>query len=441
MDSNELVASLMSERNVEAVTANLRERAKAAVSTEESSQIEFALGRVLEERQGDKQEALKAFESAFRRDPRRVEALARLRELFLFFAKLPQVAKALDLEIKATATDPGAVAALLVRLADTQWDQGDSAAAQGTYERALDVVPGDGETLDRLDDVKAVTSDPAGRAAEIVALARAASPAEAAGLYLRAARLVRVSDPAQCEALISQAFECNPLDEHVAVLFDLLLQEFGKGNGPVALEDAILRSIGDAERPALAETFGLRALYRRNDVVRATALLERAAGEGGREVARETLRRLNSVADNAPTSTPVAAPVVAVAPVPEAAPASVASAPTTPAAGIAVKAQPIAKEPQVNTVRVAPDPAKVAALDEQALKFEGQKRWADVVKTLAQKADILETDEERVSVFEKIATIHAEKTNNAAEAIKAYEAVMEIDPAHAAGALFDGYGV
>ncbi len=437
MDSNELVASLMSERNVEAVTANLRERAKNAVSTEESSQIEFALGRVLEERQGDKQEALKAFESAFRRDPRRVEALARLRELFLFFAKLPQVAKALDLEIKATATDPGAVAALLVRLADTQWDQGDSAAAQSTYERALEVVPGDGETLDRLDDVKAVTTDPAGRAAEIVALARAASPAEAAGLYLRAARLVRVSDPPQCEGLISQAFECNPLDEHVAVLFDLLMQEFGKGNAPTALEDAILRSIGDADRPALAETFGLRALYRRNDIHRATALLERAAGEGGREVARETLRRLSSVSENAPAATPTAAPAVAVAAVPVATPAPVASAPqTTPAAGIAVKAQPIAKEPQVNTVRVAPDPAKVAALDEQALKFEGQKRWADVVKTLAQKADILETDEERVAVFEKIATIHAEKTNNAAEAIKAYEAVMEIDPAHAAAREF-----
>lgn len=426
MDSNELVASLMSERNVEAVTANLRERAKSAVSAEESSQIELALGRVLEERQGDKQEALKAFESAFRRDPRRVEALTRVRGLFLFFAKLPQVAKALDLEIKASATDPGTVAALLVQLGDAQWDQGDPQAAQGTYERALDVVPGDGETLDRLDDVKAASTDPAARAAEIKGLARGATPADAAKLFLRAARVLRATDPAQCEAMITQAFECNPHDEQVAVLFDLLLQDFGKGNGPIALEDAILRAIGDAERPELSEIFGLRALYRRNDVARATALLERAAGEGGREVARETLRRL-SAADNSSN-------------VVESAPASAPTAIATPATGVAAVSAPatpvVSETPEAKPMRPAPDPAKVAALDEQAAKFETQKRWADVVKTLAQKADILATDEERVAVFEKIASIHAEKTNNAAEAIKAYEAVMEIDPSHSAAREF-----
>jgi tetratricopeptide (TPR) repeat protein len=396
MDSNELVASLMSERNVEAVTSNLRERAKNAVSAEESSQIELALGRVLDERQGDKQEALKAFESAFRRDPRQVEALARVRGLFLFFSKLPQVAKALDLEIKASATDPASVAALLIQLADTQWDQGDSAAALATYERALEVVPGDGETLDRIDDVRALESGVAARVAEIIALARTAPSAEAARLYLRAARILRASDAAQCEAVLTQAFESNPTDEHVAVLLESVAQTNGNSAALIALEDAILRAVVDTERPALAELFGLRALHRRADTVRASALLERAAGEGGREVARETLRRLSGDAN----------------------------------AAQAIPAQPAAVVEEAKPQRPAPDPAKIAALDEQATKFEGQKRWADVVKTLMQKADILAEDHERVEVFERIATIHAEKTNNAAEAIKAYEAVLEIDPGH-----------
>ena len=81
--------------------------------------------------------------------------------------------------------------------------------------------------------------------------------------------------------------------------------------------------------------------------------------------------------------------------------------------------------------RPAPDPAQVAALEEQAVKFEGQKRWADVVKTLVQKAELLAEDSERIETYERIARVHTERTNNVAEAIKAFEAVLEIDPDHA----------
>ena len=86
--------------------------------------------------------------------------------------------------------------------------------------------------------------------------------------------------------------------------------------------------------------------------------------------------------------------------------------------------------------RPAPDPAQIAALEEQATKYEGQKRWADVVKTLTQKADLLADVGERVATLERIAKIHTERTNNVAEAIKAYEAVLELDPEHAAAIEF-----
>jgi tetratricopeptide (TPR) repeat protein len=408
MDSNELVASLRSERNVDAVTAGLRERVRSAASPEEASHIELALGRVLDERQGDKHEALKSYEGAFRADPRQIEALARARGVFLFLGKLPNVAKALDFEIKASASDPGAVASLLVLLGDTQWDLGDVSAAEASYSRALDVLPGDAEALDRIDDVKMASIDAASRAIELETDAQRATGADAAKLWLRAARVIRATDAGRAEGALIQGLHADPTNETVAVLLDAAHTAAGRAGSVSAHEDAILAKLGDDVRPEIAELFGLRALHRRADGARAQVLLERAAGEGGREAARETLKR---VAAAAPVATAaVAAPVVAAAPAPVAAPPPVA--------------------------RPAPDPAKIAALDEQVAKFETAKRWADVVKTLAQKAEMLADDAERVAVFERIAQVHSERTNNAAEAIKAFEAVLEIDPSHAAAREF-----
>ena len=81
--------------------------------------------------------------------------------------------------------------------------------------------------------------------------------------------------------------------------------------------------------------------------------------------------------------------------------------------------------------RPAPDPAKVAELDEAAAKFEGQKRWQDLIKTLLAKADILADAGERVALYERVAGLYIERFANQAEAIKAYEHVIEIDPSHA----------
>ncbi|MBL8682696.1 MAG: tetratricopeptide repeat protein [Myxococcales bacterium] len=403
MDSNELVASLKSERNVDAVTAGLRERARAASSPEEASHIELALGRVLDERQGDKPEALKSYEGAFRADPRRIEALQRARGVFLFLGKLQNFAKAVDFEIKASG-DVGAVAALTVTLGDTQWDLGDAAAAEASYARALDLLPGDAEALDRLDDIRMAATDAAARAVEIETEAQRATGGDAAKLWLRAARVLRASDAARAEGALVQGLHAEPTNESVAVLLDLLHTAAGRAGAVNAHEDAILSKLSDDERPAIAELFGLRALYRRSDRARAQTLLERAAGEGGREAARESLKRLAGGANGASAAAPAAA-----APAP--------AAPSAPA-------------------RPAPDPAKIAAIDEQVTKFEAAKRWADVVKSLAQKAELLADDSERVATFERIAQVHTERTNNAAEAIKAYEAVLEIDPSHAAAREF-----
>ncbi len=71
--------------------------------------------------------------------------------------------------------------------------------------------------------------------------------------------------------------------------------------------------------------------------------------------------------------------------------------------------------------------AKLAELDEQIAKFEGQKRWSDVIKAILAKAAIHRDPAEKVALFALAGSMYLEKSSNQAEAIKAYESVIELD--------------
>ncbi|MFO0652556.1 MAG: hypothetical protein U0326_40445 [Polyangiales bacterium] len=81
--------------------------------------------------------------------------------------------------------------------------------------------------------------------------------------------------------------------------------------------------------------------------------------------------------------------------------------------------------------RPGPDPARVRELDEAAARFEGQKRWQDLIKTLVAKAEIMVDVGERVALYERVAGLYVERFANQAEAIKAYEHVIELDHSNA----------
>ena len=83
------------------------------------------------------------------------------------------------------------------------------------------------------------------------------------------------------------------------------------------------------------------------------------------------------------------------------------------------------------TLRPPPDPERLRELDETAAKFEGQKRWQDLIKTLQAKSEILDDRDERVALHERIAGIYLERFSNQAEAIKANEHILDIDPENA----------
>ena len=116
--------------------------------------------------------------------------------------------------------------------------------------------------------------------------------------------------------------------------------------------------------------------------------------------------------------TPAPAPVVAPTPREEtpAPPPVEAAAPPPPAPPVAAAPAPVV------------DDAKVAELRATADKQEAAKRYNEYVKTLLQLAGLVGDPDEKVSLYSKAADLYITKFANQAEAVKAYESVLAIDP-------------
>ena len=79
------------------------------------------------------------------------------------------------------------------------------------------------------------------------------------------------------------------------------------------------------------------------------------------------------------------------------------------------------------TGAVAQDPSRVLAYDRLAALYEAKKRWPDLVKVLGEKAERAESTEDKVAIYLQIANLYLERFSNQAEAIKAFERVLELD--------------
>lgn len=71
---------------------------------------------------------------------------------------------------------------------------------------------------------------------------------------------------------------------------------------------------------------------------------------------------------------------------------------------------------------------KLAELDEALAKFVENKRWSDVIKTTLAKAEIVVDPEQKIALLKEAGTLYVERSSNQAEAIKCYEAVLELSP-------------
>ena len=74
------------------------------------------------------------------------------------------------------------------------------------------------------------------------------------------------------------------------------------------------------------------------------------------------------------------------------------------------------------------DPSRLESYDRLAALYEAKKRWPDLVKVLAEKAERTETATSKVAIYLQVANLYLERFSNQAEAIKAFEHVLELDP-------------
>ncbi|MCK9522586.1 MAG: tetratricopeptide repeat protein, partial [Proteobacteria bacterium] len=69
-------------------------------------------------------------------------------------------------------------------------------------------------------------------------------------------------------------------------------------------------------------------------------------------------------------------------------------------------------------------------LEAAAQKYESMERWPDLVKVLKAHGELLTDPVERVEIWLRVAQLFLQRFSNQAEAIKAFEQVLEADPHH-----------
>jgi tetratricopeptide (TPR) repeat protein len=74
------------------------------------------------------------------------------------------------------------------------------------------------------------------------------------------------------------------------------------------------------------------------------------------------------------------------------------------------------------------DPKRLEVYDELAAFYDSKKRWPDLVATLTKKAENLPDPDDQVALYLQIANLYIERFSNQAEAIKAFERVLDVDP-------------
>ncbi|MCG8418317.1 MAG: tetratricopeptide repeat protein [Proteobacteria bacterium] len=77
---------------------------------------------------------------------------------------------------------------------------------------------------------------------------------------------------------------------------------------------------------------------------------------------------------------------------------------------------------------IAVAPGRMDTYDELVAYYESKKRWPDLVATLNKKAEALADPRAKVEVYLGIANLYIERFSNQAEAIKAFERVLAIEP-------------
>ncbi|MGB8332572.1 MAG: hypothetical protein WCE62_20780, partial [Polyangiales bacterium] len=66
----------------------------------------------------------------------------------------------------------------------------------------------------------------------------------------------------------------------------------------------------------------------------------------------------------------------------------------------------------------ATEAAELEKLDDAIAKFEEQKRWSDMIRSILRKADLLQASSQKADLFRQAGMLYLERSSNQAEAIK-----------------------
>ncbi len=76
----------------------------------------------------------------------------------------------------------------------------------------------------------------------------------------------------------------------------------------------------------------------------------------------------------------------------------------------------------------ADENAELEKLDDAIAKFEDQKRWSDMIRSILKKAELVQSPSQKADLFRQAGMLYLERSSNQAEAIKCFEQLLENEP-------------
>ena len=481
MELTERLTLLEHQRAFAQMRALLEHSLAESSSQKERSQLHFRLGRLLRGQFLLLAAALKHLQDAYKLDPEQLDCLRFARAIYWETGRVSMVQKLLEIELKAI--DGGASRrGLLLELALAREDAGD---VQAAIEAVQSINRQDDVTIAELRGLRCTNDSWQEEVAEILRTANSDG-----GAYFRASRIARRFALGEEKQLLLRAYQCDPLAHMVAArvatvceaageleaLWDLQQRLAASAPSPAARADRWtelgvlwdvrlaqpLRARSCFEAAYQASPVALSAFVRLledNTVARASLasmLLEALAlpsidessrvfalaqlgllqvGLGRIDAARVTFLELAKVSPGHPELPPSFVGESVLAGAPPRDPSAVEPV-TVKAMKSPLNETPVASESiepvSHEAAREAPaaDDAKIAELRALAEKQDGAKRYNEYVKTLLQLAAAVGPRDEKIEFFLKAADMFVNRFANQAEAIKAYEAILALDPDH-----------
>ena len=223
------------------------------------------------------------------------------------------------------------------------------------------------------------------------------------------------------------------LDSSLEAAFHFLRDAYGKKGGDWnrvlgLAEEAVTHAGENGELTFLLAQAGTIAWRELGNLSRARTVFERLSQVMPEHPQVRAFEQQigESLAAKGPASSP-AAPHVESTVMPPLTPEPEPEVPVASPAPPQAVASPSAPPPAAASAALV-DEAKIAELRATAEKQEAAKRFNEYVKTILQLATMVPDDVEKVSLYMKAADLYVGKFANQAEAVKAYEAVILIEP-------------